>query len=139
MSVRVPLAELNISAFPPVLRNWVIKGLGMSSRVCATGHIKDPGPLIEKRGGLSPGGRFPPGFIHRVMIITGLNKLHNCRLRCRLGVKPLLKPLYPHRTSGHVALVVYMSISSIKGRCCYMWQRKHLCLSVTATPSGNQW
>ena len=29
------------SAFPPVLRDWVIKGLGMSSLVYATGHIKD--------------------------------------------------------------------------------------------------
>ena len=46
----------------------------MSSLVCATGHIKGPVPLIEKSRGLSPGGRFPPSFIHRV-IITGLNKL----------------------------------------------------------------
>ena len=64
--------------FPPVLHNWVIKGLGMSSLVYATGHIKDPVPLIEKRRGLSPGGRFPPSFIHQVIIITGLNKLYNC-------------------------------------------------------------
>ena len=69
--------ELNISAFPPMLRDWVIKGLGMSSLVYATGHIKDPVPLIEKRRGLSPGGRFPPSFIHQV-ITTGLNKLYNC-------------------------------------------------------------
>ena len=34
-------------------------------------------PLIEKKRGLSPGGRFPPSFI-QVIIITGLNKLHNC-------------------------------------------------------------
>ena len=61
--------------FPPVLRDWVIKGLGMSSLVYATGHIKDPVPLIEKRRGLSPGGRFPPSFIHQVIIITRLNKL----------------------------------------------------------------
>ena len=53
----------------------VIKGLGMSSRVCATGHIKGPVPLIEKRRGLSPGGRFSPSFIHQVIIITGLDKL----------------------------------------------------------------
>ena len=53
---------------------YPIKGLGMYSRVYATGHIKDP--LIEKRG-LSPGGRFPPSFIHQVIIITGLTKLHN--------------------------------------------------------------
>ena len=49
LSIRVPPMELNISAFPPVLRDWVIKGLGMSSLVYATGHIKDPVPLIEKR------------------------------------------------------------------------------------------
>ena len=78
LSVRVPPVELSISAFPPVLRNWVIKGLGMSSLVYATGHIKDPVPLIEKRRGLSPGGWFSPSFIHQVIIITGLNKLYNC-------------------------------------------------------------
>ena len=78
LSVRVPPVELNISAFPPVLRDWVIKGLGMSSLVYATGHIKDPVPLTAKRRGLSPGGRFPPSFIHQVIIITGLNKLYNC-------------------------------------------------------------
>ena len=74
LSGRVPPAELNILAFPPVLRDWEIKGLGMSSLVYATGHIEDPVPLIEKRRGLSPGGRFPPSFIHLVIIITGLNK-----------------------------------------------------------------
>ena len=61
--------------FSPVLRDWVIKGLGMYSRVYATGHITDPVPLIGRRRGLSPGGRFPPSFIHQVIIITGLNKL----------------------------------------------------------------
>ena len=30
------------------IHDWVNKGLGMSSHVCATGHIKDPMPLIEK-------------------------------------------------------------------------------------------
>ena len=77
LSVRVPPAELNISGFPPVLRDWVIKDLGMSSLVYATGHIKDPVPLITKRRGLSPGGRCPPSFIHQVIIITGLNKFYN--------------------------------------------------------------
>ena len=48
------------------------------SRQQATGHINDPVPLIEKSRGLSPGGRFPPSFIHQVIIITGLNKLYNC-------------------------------------------------------------
>ena len=47
----------------------------MSSRVCATGHIKGPMPLIEKSRALCPGSRSPPSFIHQVIIITGLNKL----------------------------------------------------------------
>ena len=42
--------------------DWVNKGLGMSSRVCTTGHIKDPVPLVEKRRASCPGGRFPPRF-----------------------------------------------------------------------------
>ena len=52
--------------------------------------------------GLSPGGWFPPSFIHQVIIITRLNKLYNCMLlpehglRCRLGVNPLLKLKLPH-------------------------------------------
>ena len=46
-----------------------------SSLNYATGHVKDPVPLVEKSRGLSPGGRFPPSFIHQVVIITGLNKL----------------------------------------------------------------
>ena len=62
-------------AFPPVVHDWVNKGLGMSSRVCATGHIKDPVPLIEKSRTSCPGGRCPPSFIHQVIIITGVNKL----------------------------------------------------------------
>ena len=47
----------------------------MSSRVCVAGHIKDPVPLIEKSRASCPSGRFPPSFIHQVIIITGLNKL----------------------------------------------------------------
>ena len=58
--------------FPPVLRDWVIKGLGMSSLVYATGHIKEPVPLIEKRRGLSPVVGF---LLVSFIIITGLNKL----------------------------------------------------------------
>ena len=64
--------------FPPVLRDWVIKGLGMSSLVYATGHIKDPVPLIEKSRASCPGGGVPPSFIHQVIIMTGLNKLYDC-------------------------------------------------------------
>ena len=43
--------------FPPVVHDWVIKGLGMSSRVCVTGQIKDPMPLIEKSRAMCFGGR----------------------------------------------------------------------------------
>ena len=65
---------------PPVVHDWVNKGLGMSSRVCATGHIKDPVPELcnmEKSRALCSGGRFPPSFIHQVMM-TALNKLYDC-------------------------------------------------------------
>ena len=43
----------------------VMKCLGMSSRVYATGHIKDPRSLVERSRALCPGGRFPPSFIHQ--------------------------------------------------------------------------
>ena len=49
----------------------------MSSRVCATGHIKDPVPLKKSRA-LCPSGRFPPSSIHHVIIITELNTLCDC-------------------------------------------------------------
>ena len=50
----------------------------MPSRVCVTGHIKAPVPLIEKSRASCPGGRVPPNFIHQLITITGLNKLHDC-------------------------------------------------------------
>ena len=81
--------------FRPVIHDGVIKGLGMSSRGCATGHI-DPVPLIEKSRASCPGGR-SPSFIHQLIIITGLNKLYpwpEDGLRCQQGVKlPLIHPL----------------------------------------------
>ena len=40
--------------FPPVLRDWVIEGLGMSSLVYATGHITDPVPLNAREGDCLP-------------------------------------------------------------------------------------
>ena len=73
-----PPAPPPLDATAPVLRDCTYQGLGMSSLVYATGHINDPVPLIEKRRGLSPGGQFPPSFIHQVIIITGLNKLYYC-------------------------------------------------------------
>ena len=82
--------------FPsPVLRDWVIKGLGMFSLVYATGHMKDPVPLIKKRRGLSAGGRFLPSFIHQVIIITGLNKLYKCSyIFLNLNTQSLLQKRY---------------------------------------------
>ena len=50
-----PHGAEHFDSIPPVLRDWVIKCLSMYNRVYATGHIKDPVPLIEKRRGLSPG------------------------------------------------------------------------------------
>ena len=96
LSVWVPPTELNISPFPPVLRDWEIKGLGlgMSSLVYATGHIKDPVPLIEKRRGycLPVVGFLLYSFIHLVglIIITGLNKLYINTLLYVLALKMAL-------------------------------------------------
>ena len=45
----------------------------MSSRVYATGRIKDPLPLIEKSRASRPGGRLPFSLTHQVIMITGLS------------------------------------------------------------------
>ena len=45
--------------------------------LCDWAYKRSHMPLIAKRRGLSPGGWFPPGFIHQVIIITGLYKLYN--------------------------------------------------------------
>ena len=66
-SLRQRISEISAEM---VIVVWVNKGLGMSSRVCATGHVKDPVPLIEKSRASYPGGRFPPSFIYQVIIIT---------------------------------------------------------------------
>ena len=55
----------------------------MSIRVCTTGHIKDPVPLIQKSRASCPGGRVPSSLIHQVVIITGLNKLYTCTVCSR--------------------------------------------------------
>ena len=52
--------------------DWINQGLSTSSRVCATGHIKDPVPLIEKSRAVSRFW-FSSSFIHQVITITGLN------------------------------------------------------------------
>ena len=75
-----------------------------------TGHIKHPMPLIKKRRGLSPGGRFPPSFIHQVIIITELKKLYDCMshpedgLRCRLGIK---------KTHSNSCMILYDKVVSV--------------------------
>ena len=70
----IPLVSPNIYIHtrPPVVHDWVNKGLDMSNRVCATGHIKDPVLFIEKSRHRVP---VVVGFIHQVIIITGLNML----------------------------------------------------------------
>ena len=60
--------------FRPVVQDGVNKGVGMSIRGCATGHIKDPLPLVKKSRASCTGARFPPSFIYQE-IITGLNSL----------------------------------------------------------------
>ena len=59
----------------PVVYDWVNQSLGIPSPICATGHIKDPMPFVEKSRASCPSGRVPPSFIHQVIIISGLNKL----------------------------------------------------------------
>ena len=73
-AVRICLVPQHFN-FPLWSMTASIKGLGMSSPVFATGHIKDPLPLIENSMALCPGGRFPSSSIHQIIIITGLNKL----------------------------------------------------------------
>ena len=48
-----------------MVHDCLIKGLGMSSHVYATGHIKGPVALIEKNRALCLGGRFLPSLIHQ--------------------------------------------------------------------------
>ena len=55
-------------------REWSAYRPAMLRKVVGS-SLGDPVPLVEKSRGLSPGGRFPPSFIHQVIIITGLNKL----------------------------------------------------------------
>ena len=63
--------------FPPsALRLGYQRPWYVRPRLCDWAY-KGPVPRIEKRRGLSPGGRFPPSFI-QVIIITGLNKSYDC-------------------------------------------------------------
>ena len=58
------IKNLTALTFPPVVPDWVMKDHDRSSHVCATGHIKDPVPLVEKSRVSCPGGGCPPSFIH---------------------------------------------------------------------------
>ena len=62
---------LNAIAFLAMLEKLVCCSsyfpyLGMSNRVFATGHIKDPVPLVERGRASCHGGRFPTSFIQQV-------------------------------------------------------------------------
>ena len=59
----------------------IIKSLGMSSRVCATGHIKDPVPLVEKSRALCPGGRHSHLYMTVVFLVLSLFRLPRRRHR----------------------------------------------------------
>ena len=59
MSSRVCVTGSSKASYvQPCLCDWVIKGLGMSSCVGRTGHMKDFVPLIEKSRASCPGGWF---------------------------------------------------------------------------------
>ena len=107
LSVRVPPVELNISAFPPVLRNWVIKGLGMSSRRLCDWAYKRSRATYRKEKRLSPGGRFPPSFIHQVIIITGLNKLQLYVLALKMALDADRAAQNPHSKKKKKILSMY--------------------------------
>ena len=51
-------------------------------------YLIDPLPLIEKSRASCPGGRFPPSFIHQVIIITGLDKLCDYDLALKMALDP---------------------------------------------------
>ena len=79
LSVRVPPAELNISPFPPVFHDCVIKGLAwyVQPRLCDWAYKRSRATYRKEKGIVSRWS-VPPSFIHQVIIITGLNKLYNC-------------------------------------------------------------
>ena len=58
----------------PVVCDCLIKGLGMSSRVSVTRHIRGPLPLVKKSRASCSDGRFIPGFTHQKSS-PGLNNL----------------------------------------------------------------
>ena len=70
--VRIRLAPETGRLDPsPAVHNWVNNGLGMSSRVYATGHTKDPVSFIRRSRVSCPGGRFTQCFADRVYVSLG--------------------------------------------------------------------
>ena len=60
--------QCHFSHWPsPVLRNWVIKGFGMSGRVFAAGHIKEPLPFIRTEQGIVS--RWRVSFLLHLIVI----------------------------------------------------------------------
>ena len=76
--VRICLVPEHFDVSLSVVPDWVMKGLGVYSRIGVTGHKQDPVPLVKQSRASCPGGRFPPSFIHQVIIITGLNNFYEC-------------------------------------------------------------
>ena len=56
--------------FPTVAHDCVIKGLGISSLVCATGHKKEPLPFIMYCRALCHSGAFHSDLVIAIMITT---------------------------------------------------------------------
>ena len=52
----------HLAGFQAVVHDCIMKGLGMSSRVCVTGHLKVHVPLIKKSRASCRSGRFSPNF-----------------------------------------------------------------------------
>ena len=73
-----------------VVHDWVNKGLGISRRVGVTGHTKDPCHLLKRVEHRVP----VVGFllVHRVIIITGLNKLYDGMFSLDAGLDSKIKP-----------------------------------------------
>ena len=59
------------------MMEWVLAEEGMGElRVMFLPGSWLSSRLLEKSRASCPGGRFPPSFIHQVIIITGLDKLY---------------------------------------------------------------
>ena len=62
---------------------------------------------------MSPGGRFPPSFIHQVILITGLNKLYCTDLHTFTG--------YAVKVIENVVVFYHLSTKQFVELCCISW------------------